>query len=63
MGGMKSSGLARRHGVEGITKFTESQNITAQHVVGFAAPFGLSDERWASALTVALRAMKRMGVR
>jgi len=63
MGGMKSSGLARRHGVEGITKFTESQNITAQHVVGFAAPFGLSDERWASALTVALRAMKRLGVR
>ena len=63
MGGMKSSGLARRHGIEGITKFTESQNITAQHVVGFAAPFGLSDERWASALTVALRAMKRLGVR
>ena len=63
MGGMKSSGLARRHGVEGITKFTESQNITAQHVVGFAAPFGLSDERWASALTVALGAMKRLGVR
>ena len=63
MGGMKSSGLARRHGVEGITKFTESQNITAQHVVGFAAPFGLSDERWALALTVALRAMKRLGVR
>jgi succinate-semialdehyde dehydrogenase / glutarate-semialdehyde dehydrogenase len=63
MGGMKSSGLARRHGMEGITKFTESQNVTAQHVVGFAAPFGLSDERWASALTVALRAMKRLGVR
>jgi succinate-semialdehyde dehydrogenase/glutarate-semialdehyde dehydrogenase len=63
MGGMKSSGLARRHGLEGITKFTESQNITAQHVVGFAAPFGLSDERWASALTGALRAMKRLGVR
>lgn len=63
MGGMKSSGLARRHGIEGITKFTESQNITAQHLVGFAAPFGLSDERWATTLTVALRAMKRMGVR
>jgi len=63
MGGMKSSGLSRRHGIEGITKFTESQNVTAQHVLGFAAPFGLSDERWATTLTVALRAMKRMGVR
>ena len=63
MGGMKSSGLSRRHGVEGITKYTESQNVTAQHGVGFTAPFGLSDERWASWLTAALRAMKRLGVR
>ncbi|NMM25627.1 MAG: succinate-semialdehyde dehydrogenase (NADP(+)) [Phycicoccus sp.] len=63
MGGMKSSGLSRRHGVEGITKYTETQNITAQHLVGFAAPFGLSDERWARTLTVALGAMKKLGVR
>jgi len=63
MGGMKSSGLSRRHGVEGITKYTETQNVTAQHLVGFAAPFGLSDERWARTLTVALSAMKRLGVR
>jgi len=63
MGGMKSSGLSRRHGIEGITKYTESQNITAQHLVGFTAPSGLSDERWAGALTVALRVMKRLGVR
>jgi succinate-semialdehyde dehydrogenase / glutarate-semialdehyde dehydrogenase len=63
MGGMKSSGLSRRHGIEGITKYTESQNVTAQHFVGFAPPFGLSDERWARTLTVALGAMKRLGVR
>jgi succinate-semialdehyde dehydrogenase/glutarate-semialdehyde dehydrogenase len=63
MGGMNSSGVSRRHGVEGITKYTETQNITAQHVIGFAAPFGLSDQRWAKTLTVALGAMKRFGVR
>ncbi len=63
MGGMKSSGLSRRHGSEGITKYTESQNITAQHVVGFTPPFGLSAERWARTLTVALGAMKRAGIR
>jgi succinate-semialdehyde dehydrogenase/glutarate-semialdehyde dehydrogenase len=63
MGGMKSSGLSRRHGSEGITKYTESQNITAQHVVGFTPPFGLSAERWARTLTVALGAMKRLGIR
>jgi len=63
MGGMKSSGLSRRHGFEGIAKYTECQNITAQHVVGFGAPFGLPDERWAQVLTAALHAMKRIGVR
>ena len=63
MGGMKSSGVSRRHGIEGIMKYTEAQNITAQHVVGFAAPLGLSDQRWASTLTVALHVMKRLGVR
>ena len=63
MGGMKNSGLSRRHGIEGITKYTETQNITAQHFVGFTAPFGLSVERWAKTLTVALGVMKKMGVR
>lgn len=63
MGGMKSSGLSRRHGIEGLTKYTEVQNVTAQHVVGFSAPFGLSDQRWARTLTVALGALKRLGLR
>ncbi len=63
MGGMNSSGLSRRHGMEGITKYTEAQNVTAQHFIGFAAPFGLSDERWTRVLTMALGALKRVGVR
>jgi succinate-semialdehyde dehydrogenase/glutarate-semialdehyde dehydrogenase len=63
MGGMNSSGLSRRHGAEGITKYTEAQNVTAQHLIGFAAPFGLSDERWAKTLTVALGTMKKLGIR
>ena len=63
MGGMNQSGLSRRHGAEGITKYTESQNVTAHHLVGLSAPFGLSDERWAKTLTVALGVMKRCGMR
>jgi succinate-semialdehyde dehydrogenase/glutarate-semialdehyde dehydrogenase len=63
MGGMNSSGLSRRHGIEGITKYTEPQNVTAQHFVGFAAPFGLTDRRWVKILTLALGAMKHLGVR
>jgi succinate-semialdehyde dehydrogenase/glutarate-semialdehyde dehydrogenase len=63
MGGMKDSGLSRRHGAEGITKYTEVQNITAQHGLGVGAPFGMSQQAWAKTLTVSLKAMKRMGLR
>ena len=63
MGGMKSSGLGRRHGAEGIRKYTESQNVTAQHLLGFAPPFGIDDERWAKGLTLAMGAMKSLGRR
>jgi succinate-semialdehyde dehydrogenase/glutarate-semialdehyde dehydrogenase len=63
MGGMNSSGLSRRHGIEGITKYTEPQNVTAQHIVGFTAPFGISDQRWSKILTIALSGMKRFGAR
>ncbi|HET8615328.1 MAG TPA: succinic semialdehyde dehydrogenase [Actinomycetales bacterium] len=63
MGGMGASGLGRRHGAEGILAYTESQNVTVQHLVGFGPPFGLGSERWAGLLTTSLRLMKRFGVR
>ena len=60
---MKSSGLGRRHGAEGIHKYTESQTVAAQRLVGFAAPPRVTDEQWARSLTVALMVLKRLGVR
>jgi len=33
MGGVKDSGLGRRHGVDGLLKYTEAQTIAVQHVV------------------------------
>jgi succinate-semialdehyde dehydrogenase / glutarate-semialdehyde dehydrogenase len=63
MGGMKDSGLSRRHGAEGITKYTEVQNVTAQHLLGVGAPFGMSQQAWAKTLTVSLKTMKRLGLR
>ncbi|WP_460458876.1 succinic semialdehyde dehydrogenase, partial [Angustibacter peucedani] len=63
MGGMRASGLGRRHGAEGIRKYTETQNVTVQRLLGFGAPFGLSSQQWARTLTVALKVMKRVGVR
>ena len=62
MGGMKSSGLGRRHGREGLLKYTESQNITSQHLVPIAPFGGMSDETYARVLTGALRAMKAIGL-
>ena len=49
---------------EGIHKYTESQNVAAQRLVGFAAPHRVTDEQWARALTLALmHASSGLGVR
>jgi succinate-semialdehyde dehydrogenase/glutarate-semialdehyde dehydrogenase len=62
MGGMKASGLGRRHGVEGLMKYTEAQTVSVQHLVGFGAPFGRTDEQWAGLMTAAFRALKTLRV-
>jgi succinate-semialdehyde dehydrogenase / glutarate-semialdehyde dehydrogenase len=63
MGGMKASGVGRRHGREGIHKYTETQNVTAQHLVPLSPPPGVSDEMFADGLTAVLGIMKKVGVR
>lgn len=62
MGGMKDSGVGRRHGAEGILKYTESQNVTVQHLLPIAPSMGLSDERFAQVMTMSIRLLKRMGL-
>ena len=62
MGGMKASGLGRRHGREGILKYTESQNVTVQGLVNVADVPGLAGEAYAKGLTRALRALKAVGL-
>ncbi len=63
MGGMGQSGLGRRHGAEGITKYTESQTIAAQHLVPIAPFAGLDDRRFVAALTGGLKVLRRLGLR
>lgn len=63
MGGMKQSGIGRRHGRDGILKFTEAQTIAAQHVIGFGGIPGVSDEAFAKGLSLGLRALKGVGLR
>jgi len=60
MGGMKSSGLGRRHGAEGILKYTESQTIAAQRAMGIQAPGSVGAEKWARAMRLFLRAAARI---
>jgi succinate-semialdehyde dehydrogenase/glutarate-semialdehyde dehydrogenase len=44
MGGMKTSGMGRRHGREGILKYAESQTVAAQRLHGIA-PIGNQSNR------------------
>jgi succinate-semialdehyde dehydrogenase / glutarate-semialdehyde dehydrogenase len=46
MGGFKESGLGRRHGREGILKYTESQTVSAQHTYLLSKIPGVSDEQY-----------------
>lgn len=50
--------LGRRHGDEGLLKYTEAQSVAVQRLLGFGPQFGLDDEKWGDALTLAIKAMK-----
>jgi len=60
MGGWKDSGLGRRHGAEGILKYTESQTIARQRGVVIAPFDGITNGAFARAMTVAVRALARV---
>jgi succinate-semialdehyde dehydrogenase/glutarate-semialdehyde dehydrogenase len=60
MGGFKDSGIGRRHGAEGILKYTESQSVAVQKGMALAAPPELGDERFSSLMSGALRLLRRV---
>ncbi|MFI9269234.1 succinic semialdehyde dehydrogenase [Kitasatospora sp. NPDC052896] len=61
MGGMGDSGLGRRHGTEGILRYTEAQTIATQRIMPIRPAFGLDEQAFAAVLTGGLRALKAMG--
>jgi succinate-semialdehyde dehydrogenase/glutarate-semialdehyde dehydrogenase len=63
MGGMGDSGLGRRHGAEGILRFTEAQTVARQRLLPIAPWFGMSDQRWAALMTRSLRLIKALRMR
>lgn len=60
MGGMKASGLGRRHGEHGVLKYTESQTIATERLFPVGAPTWLNAGRYARIMTTGLRALKRL---
>ncbi|MGW5233758.1 succinic semialdehyde dehydrogenase [Streptomyces nodosus] len=63
MGGMKDSGLGRRHGSEGILKYTEAQTVAQQRLLPMAPSLGMDDESYAALMSRGLRLMKALGLR
>lgn len=58
MGGFKASGVGRRHGQEGILKYTQAQTVAVQWAVGLGVPPGVSPQRYTSLVSGGLRVMR-----
>ncbi|MFE3763118.1 succinic semialdehyde dehydrogenase [Streptomyces sp. NPDC059104] len=63
MGGMKESGLGRRHGSEGILKYTEAQTVAHQRLLPMAPSLGMDDAKYAEFMTRSLKVMKALRFR
>ena len=60
MGGMRNSGIGRRHGEEGFTKYTESQTIAIAPFTPLFPPFGMDIGVTAKLFPALLRAVKHV---
>ncbi|MGW7318797.1 succinic semialdehyde dehydrogenase [Streptomyces sp. NPDC054865] len=63
MGGMKDSGLGRRHGSEGILKYTEAQTVAHQRLLPMAPSLGMDDAQYARFMTRSLKVLKALRLR
>jgi succinate-semialdehyde dehydrogenase/glutarate-semialdehyde dehydrogenase len=60
MGGMKDSGLGRRHGSEGIRKYCEPQTVAVQRLLPIAPPPMVGQRVWSKAMTAGLKLLRRV---
>lgn len=63
MGGMGQSGVGRRHGAEGLLKYTEPQTIAQQRWMKLTPQWGMNDEAWARFTSTAMRLLKSLGLK
>ncbi|MEZ0065415.1 succinate-semialdehyde dehydrogenase/glutarate-semialdehyde dehydrogenase [Streptacidiphilus sp. MAP12-20] len=60
MGGMGDSGIGRRHGAEGIWKYTEVQTVAVQRLIQMSPSFGMDDEGYAKLMGKSLGMLKAL---
>lgn len=60
MGGMGISGVGRRHGPEGLLKYTEAQTIATARVLNLDPPFGMPSELWQKSLFPMVRTVMKL---
>jgi len=60
MGGMKASGVGRRHAADGILRFTESQTVTGQRI---ATPYPSRTRPYLAATRLAVLAQLKIARR
>ncbi|HEY7592842.1 MAG TPA: succinic semialdehyde dehydrogenase [Actinophytocola sp.] len=63
MGGMGVSGLGRRHGAEGLLKYTEAQTIGTQRIAMLNPPKWVPYGLYTKVMAASLRLMRRLGIR
>jgi succinate-semialdehyde dehydrogenase/glutarate-semialdehyde dehydrogenase len=61
MGGRGLSGLGRRNGDHGLTRFTEEQTIAIQRGIGMGTPFGMEHDDWGDMIIRGFKALKAAG--
>ncbi|GGM35245.1 succinic semialdehyde dehydrogenase [Longimycelium tulufanense] len=57
-GGIGDSGVGRRHGAEGILRFTEAQAVVTQHLLDLGRPPGFSYRGWAKVYRLLMRTIR-----
>jgi succinate-semialdehyde dehydrogenase/glutarate-semialdehyde dehydrogenase len=63
MGGVGDSGLGRRHGSEGLLKYTEAQTVARQRYRNLAPPGRVSHATFAKVMSTSLALLRRVGWR
>jgi succinate-semialdehyde dehydrogenase/glutarate-semialdehyde dehydrogenase len=51
--------VGRRHGAEGLLRFTESQTVAVQRGMGFGPLYSAGGERMTAAFTMALKLARK----